>query len=308
MRIKKTISLFAALVLFLSACGNSNAKDPTIATAVAKTVEAQFTQAAAAPTETPAPAPTATQPAVAASPAPTATATNAPAQSCTLSASYVSQTIPDGTIFTPGEQFTQNWQIKNTGTCTWDSSYKLVFWDGDTIGGAYSYNLPGYAAPGETLDIPVVFTAPDADGEYTGYWKIQSPWGTSFGVGQYDQPFYAKIVVSSDKKPGYGITSVSYQIVRDPEAGCQTINTRYTFYATITVNGPLTVKSQFYKSDDTYDNNPTLEFEEAGSKTVSTEWLFRKGVVAKDRYVQLVVTSPKPVTTYDKAVFYFDCK
>ena len=65
----------------------------------------------------------------------------------------------------------------------WNSSYKFVFMDGDVLGGAYIYNFPGFAAPQDTVEIPVQLYAPTSTGSYTGYWKIQAPDGTIFGVG-----------------------------------------------------------------------------------------------------------------------------
>ena len=35
-------------------------------------------------------------------------------------------TIPDGTIFKPGEMFVKSWRIKNAGTVTWNNNYRLA--------------------------------------------------------------------------------------------------------------------------------------------------------------------------------------
>ena len=61
---------------------------------------------------------------------------------------YVSETIPDGTEFTVGESFTKTWRLENTGTCTWNTNYKLVFNEGDKMGGPSSKNLTQSVAPG----------------------------------------------------------------------------------------------------------------------------------------------------------------
>jgi hypothetical protein len=40
-------------------------------------------------------------------------------------------TIPDGTVFDGGEDFTKTWRVQNAGTCKWDEGYKLVYLSGD---------------------------------------------------------------------------------------------------------------------------------------------------------------------------------
>ncbi len=43
-------------------------------------------------------------------------------------AQFVSDiTVPDGAAFTPGASFTKTWRFMNAGTCTWTTSYKLVY-------------------------------------------------------------------------------------------------------------------------------------------------------------------------------------
>jgi len=90
---------------------------------------------------------------------------------------------PDGTIVAPGASFWKTWSVKNTGSCSWDSSFKFVFVDGDIMGGAYVYNFPGFAAPDDIVEIPIQLYAPTTTGSYSGYWKIQAPDKTLFGVG-----------------------------------------------------------------------------------------------------------------------------
>jgi len=44
-------------------------------------------------------------------------------------------TVPDGTTFAPGAAFNKTWRLKNVGTCTWTTSYSLVFDSGEKMGG-----------------------------------------------------------------------------------------------------------------------------------------------------------------------------
>jgi hypothetical protein len=36
-------------------------------------------------------------------------------------------TIPDSTPFAPDTLFRKTWRVRNSGTCAWDSSYRLTF-------------------------------------------------------------------------------------------------------------------------------------------------------------------------------------
>ena len=65
--------------------------------------------------------PTFTPPAAIASP--TILAANITTSEC-AKASLVSETIIDGTIYKPGEQFTKVWQIQNVSNCVWDTDRK----------------------------------------------------------------------------------------------------------------------------------------------------------------------------------------
>jgi len=73
---------------------------------------------------------------------PTPTKSGSSTNTACAKANFVSETIPDGTIMKPGDVFTKTWQIKNSSSCTWDTTYKIIFWDGNVMGGAYYYNLP----------------------------------------------------------------------------------------------------------------------------------------------------------------------
>ena len=92
-------------------------------------------------------------------------------------------TVPDGTAYAPGTQFDKIWRLKNVGTCTWTTSYAMVFGTGEKMGGPDLVNMPKSVAPGQTVDITVHLTAPSAAGPYRGYWKFQNGTGVPFGIG-----------------------------------------------------------------------------------------------------------------------------
>ena len=80
----------------------------------------------------------------------------------------------------PGATFVKTWALQNTGSCTWDTSYKLVFISGDQMGGA-STNLTASVAPSQQVHVSVSLTAPSTAGTYTGYWRLADDQGNGFG-------------------------------------------------------------------------------------------------------------------------------
>ena len=99
-------------------------------------------------------------------------------------AQFVSDiTVPDGAAFTPAASFTKTWRFMNAGTCTWTTSYTLVYAGGDAMGSTASVNLPVNVAPGQMLDVSVNLTAPAAPGHYKSLWKFANASGGQFGIG-----------------------------------------------------------------------------------------------------------------------------
>ena len=316
------LSILMLFALLATSCGGADVESDTIETAVAMTVAAQGTQRAQAtatpiPTEagsTSTPEAAATEGAVPTFSPPTAPGSNGSSgagELCVVSANLVSETIPDGTILQPGETFLKTWRLKNSGTCTWNSSYKIVYWDGDLMGGSYEYPFPEVVPPGEEVTIPLSLKAPETNGNYTSSWKLQSEWGTQFGVGQYDTPFWVKVNVNDSSNPEYGVTNVTYNVVRDPAVGCTT-NVWYYVNATISTNGPTTVKYQWVQSDgNNSSSNPgpnyTLKFTEAGSQTLTREWSFHLGATPGTKWMQIIIHTPS-YQEFPKATFVYDCQ
>ncbi len=99
-------------------------------------------------------------------------------------ASFVSDvTIPDGTYIAPGSTFIKTWRIRNNGTTTWTTNYKLVFVSGTQMASQSYVNLPYNVGPGQTVDISVQMTAPTASGSYKSSWMLVNESGAQFGVG-----------------------------------------------------------------------------------------------------------------------------
>lgn len=312
------LTLFALLV---TSCGGSSAEADTIATAVAMTVSAQETertQATATPTATEA-VPTSMPEAENVTAAPEKAVTFSPptappplgSEDPCLLANLVGETIPDGTIMQPGENFRKTWTLKNSGTCTWNSAYKIVYWSGDMMGGLAEYKFPEDTAPGDEVNITLLMKAPSSNGNFTSYWKLQSEWGGQFGVGQYDEPFYVQINVNDSTNPSFAVTNVIYDIVRDPKGELCDTNVWYTVNATITTNGPATVKYQWLQSDGNNSSpdpgpNYTLKFTDAGSKTVSRQWSFHLGATPGSKWMQIVIIEPE-YFEFPRANFAYNC-
>ena len=106
-----------------------------------------------------------------------------PPATCDRAQFVTDVTVPDGTAFAPGAAFTKTWRLKNIGTCTWTTSYAMVFDTGDKMSGPDSVNMPRTVSPGQTVDVPVNLTAPGTAGSYRAYWLFQNANGVRFGLG-----------------------------------------------------------------------------------------------------------------------------
>ncbi|MBC7877129.1 MAG: hypothetical protein H7Y59_08175 [Anaerolineales bacterium] len=296
------------LTFLATACSAGNAQDPFISTAVAQTVAAQNAEPTS--TETPSvPASTIiTQTPFALSPTLTPLASPTVPANVTTSecakASLESETIIDGTIYKPGEQFTKVWQITNTSNCVWDTNYKIVFWSGDILGGAYYYNLPQATGPGQTIPIALVLTTPAIDGTYKSEWKLQTPEGIEFGVGSYNAAFFTVIAVSSEENPEYGIASITTSITREPKTGCPA-NSLFTVNATVSTSGPVDFTYYWDQSDGNDSSPKTFTMEAAGTKTFTREWKFGRANTQGPKWISFKITNPD----YPEQVvnFTFEC-
>ena len=158
----------------------------TMTPSLTPTLTPTFT-ATSTPTQTPSLTP---------SVAPTQTPNPPTAQSrCDQAAFITDVTVPDGMVFAPGASLTKTWRLRNAGSCTWTTSYTLVFVSGDKMGGADAINLPGSVAPGQSVDLTVQLVAPAAPGTFRGNWQLKNESGAIFGLGPAFKPFWVEIKV-----------------------------------------------------------------------------------------------------------------
>jgi hypothetical protein len=92
-------------------------------------------------------------------------------------------TIPDGTVFKPGDKFRKVWRIQNTGTCKWDQGFGLTIWAGPAMGGIpiYFSSSDSGVAPGGTVDLGVDLLAPSEPGDYVAHWIMINDTHKTFG-------------------------------------------------------------------------------------------------------------------------------
>ncbi len=125
------------------------------------------------------------------------TATSAPVL-CDQAGFIKDVTIADGTSFSPAAEFTKVWRLRNIGSCTWNSSYSLVYVSGERMRVSKSIPLAGNVRPGEAVDIAVDLLAPPDQGRYRGYWMLSNADGEIFGIGkEADKSFWVEIRVTS---------------------------------------------------------------------------------------------------------------
>jgi hypothetical protein len=294
----RLLSLFLCLTLLTGGCNMPANAEPTqggpnvVFTAAAQTVEAQLTQNALLVENTPVPAtpiplPTSTG---AANLTPTSTITPiplpqttsqpggtvSPTPGCEAAKFVADVTVPDGTVYKPGETFIKTWRLKNIGSCTWNTSYALVFDSGDAMGGPGSMALTGTVAPGQEIDISVALKAPDKDGKYRGYWRLRNATGEMLPVekGYTGKSFYVEIQVKSGSPDSGGgkfaVTSVNFNVAHSGSCGAG----KYTITASITTNQAGEVTYTWMRSDGATGavNSGSLEFSEAGTKNITYEW------------------------------------
>ena len=114
-------------------------------------------------------------------PSPVVTSSPTATPPCTDDLAFVQDvTVPDGTVVAPGASIDKQWLVQNSGTCNWDSRYRLKFAGGNEMGAAAEQALYPARAGGQ-VTIRMAFTAPSQPGEYTTAWQAINPDGEPFG-------------------------------------------------------------------------------------------------------------------------------
>ena len=164
-----SIFVFAALVtVSLSACGGAGTITPAVSPSLPTAVVPTDTLVILLPSPA---APTATPP-------------------CIDNLTGLQDvTIPDNTVVAPGGTLDKQWLVQNSGSCNWDSRYRLRLTSDDPLGASPEQALFPARAGTETV-IRILFTAPLVEGEYKSIWQAFDPNGIPFG-----DPIFIKVVV-----------------------------------------------------------------------------------------------------------------
>lgn len=191
-----------------------------VMTYAAQTIQAQLTLAATSGLTTLTPGPPGLTP-VSTTPTPTLPVTTPAPNGLTPTAGICDRggfeedvTYPDNSPVQPGAQFIKTWRLKNTGSCTWDTSYAIVFDRGDALGGPPSAPLTsGTVLPGQTVDVSLTLKAPIVPGTYQGFWKLRNPSGQVFGLGEKaEKDFWVKIKVENGQSYTYNLFRPLWQM------------------------------------------------------------------------------------------------
>ena len=206
------------------------------------------------------------------SPIPTSTASDTPTPipvPCDRARFLSDVTIPDGTLLDPETSFTKIWRLQNIGSCSWTTSYALVFYSGDLMDGPTVVSLPHNVNPGDTIDLSVRLTTPRRAGTYQGNWMLRDSNGVLFSAGaSASQPIWTRIVVS--REAFFAVTSVVTSVDSFSYTGvCQAT---LTFSAKIYTNGAGTVTYYWVRSDGSKSAEQTLTYTAAGRQTVTDTW------------------------------------
>ena len=289
------LNILLVWVVFLASCNlpSNQTGEGLSMTAAAQTIEAltsgtpsfglatpSFTPIAGAPASfTPSP----TQQVLTNTPVATATS------NCNIMQFVTDVNYPDGSIVTPGQNFTKTWRLKNVGTCTWTPSYAVVFSNGSSMNGPATQALTGNVNPGQTVDISVNLTAPGSPGDYTGYWKLRDGSGVLFNQFYVEIKVQNPAVATNTSAPAFAVTSVNYAVSTWNSPGfvsCPKIT------ANITTNGAGTVDYHWTRSDGS-ETSGSLVFASAGTQSVSREWsLGSVWAPAPDEWMGIYVDTP----------------
>jgi hypothetical protein len=284
---KAVLSLSIVISLVMLACNLpfisvANQDNGLVATSVAKTVAALNAQQIVIPTQaiqipTLAPAPTQTS-----APVPTQYLPPTPTPLPCNKALPVSETYPDGTTLNINTTFNKSWRIRNAGTCTWNTNYKIKFYSGNAMNGLATMNFTQIIHPGETMDIIMPLKVPAIPGTYTGTWHL-------YGDDNLDFTQYGIWVTINAVNPApiFAVTSVAMAV--DANAFIGACPHTFHFTAGITTNTAGLVTYYWTRSDGPSSAQQSLTYASAGTQTVAYDWSLG---AAGAYWVKLYINNP----------------
>jgi hypothetical protein len=179
-------------------------------------------------------------------------------------------TIEDNSVVHAETDFIKTWRLKNTGTCTWDSTYKLVFNRGEQMDGSSPADVISIPMPPNgTVDLSVPMKAPAQNGTHFGVWQLYDRNGQPVRMANGDpQEVSVKILIQD----GSGGRVTKIQGWRYTYVGTKCTNSvQYDIWTSIFTDGPVDVN---YVWSTTNGNlsvvSQSYSFTSAGSREVTT--------------------------------------
>ena len=112
-------------------------------------------------------------------PSATATSTSAP---CNRAELVQELNVPAGSDIPANGRFTKVWRVKNTGSCTWSTSYALIYAGGDKFAIQEAIAFPGSVVPGQSVDLALDLRAPNVIGQFRSTWALRDAYGEIFDL------------------------------------------------------------------------------------------------------------------------------
>lgn len=208
---------------------------------------------------------------------------------------FVSETVPDNTVFNPGENFSKSWTLRNGGDCTWSMDYELRFIEGDRLGGSRTLPVEKTVKPDETVTFTLNLTAPNTPGTYTGVWQLFAVDGTPMGR------YWVIITVADPAQqpadpppvpptPPFAVTNLTHNLVDVSVSECPYPK---DLSLTFTASGSGTATYEIVTSDLGNQGQDTITFIEAGSKSTSYTWTF---TYSADYWLKVNILEPNKKT------------
>ena len=113
--------------------------------------------------------------------------------------SYDDKNMQAPPVLNPSQPFTKGWRMRNSGTCTWKSGYRMVYSYGNVPAAQMNgkpIQVTKDVKPGNTVDLWVDLIAPIVPGRYQGYWNMRNSQNFMFG-----ETAWVDIVVSGGATP-----------------------------------------------------------------------------------------------------------
>jgi hypothetical protein len=89
-------------------------------------------------------------------------------------------TVPDGTQYDKGKEFTKTWKVQNSGACDWPEGTVLAYASGEKMSAPENVKV-GVVKTGDTVDISVNLKSPDKDDNFQATWRLMDEKGNLFG-------------------------------------------------------------------------------------------------------------------------------